>query len=261
MPSRMKDGLANAFASLLMIPIGAVMVIAVWPDLVAYVRDDVPRWKKILVAFISVMTFSGLMYVLVHWSQLRWLVRVIIYSAVAASVIALGGIWSVIHKTVIRVREADDDFLGPAFMMLLCLLMALAVLMVAAGFISVVALVALIEVLPHILFKLRTEVPQDLQPTILTSCAVSLSVAVYVFRARHRFWYGVLESLFAIASTWVAAEKIVARPGLDAGLSIIATCYLCVRGLDNAQQGAKQSSLLGRGRDWLVSTKQSRSSP
>lgn len=66
-----------------------------------------------------------------------------------------------------------------------------------------------------------------------------IGVALYVVRQKRRVAYGLLEVGFAMAYGWYAINK-VAHVGYVETISVIASVYLVVRGLDNITQGVNQ---------------------
>lgn len=73
-----------------------------------------------------------------------------------------------------------------------------------------------------------------------------VGVGLYWFRENHRMYYGALEITFALAYGWFAINKVTAI-GYVESISIIASVYLVVRGLDNYILGkemrAKQAAI------------------
>jgi hypothetical protein len=64
----------------------------------------------------------------------------------------------------------------------------------------------------------------------------AFGLLLYSFRRWKRAWYGIIEVSFALAYGWNAINK-VATVGYVETISIIASVYLVVRGVDNYMKG------------------------
>jgi hypothetical protein len=62
---------------------------------------------------------------------------------------------------------------------------------------------------------------------------------LYLLRERKRIWYGAIEVSFSLAYGWYAINK-VASVGYVETISVIASIYLVVRGIDNVMEGRKK---------------------
>jgi hypothetical protein len=69
----------------------------------------------------------------------------------------------------------------------------------------------------------------------------ALGALLYLFRKKKRTWYGIVEVSFALAYGWNAINKVT-KVGYVETISVVASIYLVVRGVDNYIKGREAAA-------------------
>jgi hypothetical protein len=107
-----------------------------------------------------------------------------------------------------------------------------------------VALVKFINFVPTGLKLLNQSVGPMVKLPVLVLTIATIGSALYIFRVYRRTEYGLAETVFALASIYVASSKSLSGP-LDGNswTTLVGGAYLLVRGLDNVTTDKSTASI------------------
>src|ERR1039457_3741011 len=111
---------------------------------------------------------------------------------------------------------------------------------------SFTALLAiLIRSTPVTVLWIAQHTPSLLVVPVSSTVLISASLILFAFKRAHRMWYGLIEVIFAVACVLVIFPKLQSSPvELSVWTSLLASIYLCVRGIESIGAGIPESQVL-----------------